>query len=96
VLMRLKVVGRGDPSAAQGTLIRWGNLLRRRFDTVNLKLTMRETASQPEQTVLALTKLQSEVEASRAENARLVDRLVMMESRRKLGGRRARGCRPPC
>jgi len=80
VLMRLKVVGRGDPSAAQGTLIRWGNLLRRRFDTVNLKLTMRGTASQTEQTVFALTKLQSEVEATRAENARLVNRVKTLES----------------
>ena len=79
VLVRVHLVG-PDPTAAHGTLIRWGKLLRVRFDTVNMSLTMRETASQQEQTVLALTKLRNEIEASRAETARLVAEVATMKS----------------
>ena len=69
-----------DASAAHSTLIGWGKLLRTRFNTVNKPLTMRETASQADQVVLSLTKMQSELEATRAINARLVERMTMLES----------------
>jgi hypothetical protein len=78
VLMDVKLVD--NQQAAHGILVQWGHLLRGQFDGENMRLTMRETASQQEQTVLAIAKLRNEIEASRVETARLVAEVATMKS----------------
>ena len=71
--------------AAHDTLCRWGVLLREQFDRDNRHLTMREQGGLSEQLAVILNKLEEKVEALRAENCGLHDRIrAMMTSQLSL------------
>ena len=71
--------------AAHDTLCRWGVLLREQFDRDNRHLNMREQGGLSEQLPVILNKLEEKVEALRAKNCELHDRIrAMMTSQSSL------------